>query len=82
MYLMPPNGGEAILVHTDAEEEALLAQWTDPNAPGPREAVASDFVMAPGNSDPDDEEGDEEDDVIQPGPSTLKLKKSEQRAAR
>lgn len=59
MYLTPPNGGGAILVNTAAEEEAWLAQWTDPDARGPREAIATDFEWTP----------------AEVAPRTLKLKK-------
>lgn len=47
MYMQPPNGGEAVLVETEAQEQELLARWTDPDAKGPRDAVASDFEFIP-----------------------------------
>jgi hypothetical protein len=64
-WIIPPQG-DAILVKCAAEEEAYLAQWTDPNAPQAlREAVAGDFEL------PKEEPKDE--------PRTLKLKKAEAR---
>lgn len=47
MWMNPPDGGDAILVETQAHEQELLARWTDPDAKGPRDAVASDFQMLP-----------------------------------
>lgn len=81
-WLKAPGDGEAILVNSAAEEEALLAQWTDPNAPpapGPRKAVAADFETPPKDDDDDDEE--DEKGRQSAAPSTLKVRpKHEQRA--